>query len=120
MGHANRPWVHHAIGLDAQSRRLRLSSAQRWCESNTYTNGVAQCYTDSDSYGNSNSNCDGINDTNTETYAHSEGYTDAETASYSAAAAIARKLAAVGNSRCGAGKPAPKPVRLGSRVGYNC
>jgi hypothetical protein len=93
LGHANRPWFHHAIGLDAQSRRLCLSSARR-CESDTYTNGVPECYTYSDSYGNSygnsNPHCDGINDTNTETYTHSEGYTVAETASYAAAAAIAR------------------------------
>jgi hypothetical protein len=88
LGHANRPWFHHAIGLDPQSRRLRLSSARR-SESNAYTNGFAQCYTDSDSYGNGNPHCDGINDTNTETYTYGEGYTVAEAASYTASAAIA-------------------------------
>ncbi len=107
MGHANRPWFHHAIGLDAQSRRLCLSSARR-CESNTNTNGVPECYTYSDSYGNSNPYCDGINDTNTETYTHTEGYADAEAASYAAAAAIARSWQQLVIS-CGSGERVPKP-----------
>ena len=89
MGHASRPRLHDAIGLDAQSRRLCLSSARR-CESNTYTNGVAQCNAYSDSYGNSNSNPHGYchSDTDTETY--TQAYTVAEAASYAAAATIAR------------------------------
>ena len=87
VGHANRPGLHHALGLDAQSRRLCLSFARR-CESNTYTNGVAQCNAYGDSYGNSNPHGDGHSDTDTETY--TEAYTVAEAASYAAAATIAR------------------------------
>jgi hypothetical protein len=87
LGHANRSWFHDAIGLDAQSRRLCLSFARR-CESNTYTNGVAQCNAYGDSYGNSNSNPHGYchSDTDTETY--TQAYTVAEAASYAAAEAI--------------------------------
>ena len=66
MGHANRPRLHDAFSLDAQSRRLCLSSARR-CESNTYTNGVAQCNAYSDSYGNSNSNRNGYCHSDTDT-----------------------------------------------------
>jgi hypothetical protein len=95
VGHADRPWFHDAIGLDAQSRGLCLSSARR-CKSNTYTNGVPECYTYSDSYGNSNPHGDchsygnSDTDTDTETYTLIEGYTVAEAASYAAAATIAR------------------------------
>jgi hypothetical protein len=85
MGHANRPRLHHALGLDAQSRRLCLSSARR-CESNTNTNGFAECYSNRNSDGNSNGYAD--SNGNTETYAHTEGCADTEAASYAAATAI--------------------------------
>jgi hypothetical protein len=87
VGHANRPRLHHALGLDAQSRRLCLSSARR-CESDTNTNGLAQCNAYSDSYGNSNPHGDCHSYADTETY--TEAYTVAEAASYAAAATIAR------------------------------
>ncbi len=70
MGHANRPRLHDAIGLDAQSRCLCFPSAC-WCaESNTncvaecytYGHGNSYAYTNSYAYGNSNS------------YAHAECY----------------------------------------------
>jgi hypothetical protein len=57
VGHANRPWLHNALGLDAQSWRLCLSFARR-CESDADTNGVGKCYTycysdgDGNRYGN--------------------------------------------------------------------
>ena len=51
MGHADRPWLHSALGLDTQSRRVCLPSPWR-CDSNTNTNG----YTYSDSDGNTNGN----------------------------------------------------------------
>ena len=51
MGHADRPWLHNALGLDTQSRRVCLPSPWR-CDSNTNTNG----YTYSDSDGNTNGN----------------------------------------------------------------
>jgi len=80
VGHANRPWFHDAIGLDAQSRRLCLSFAgrRRYSHSNTYrdTNG--------------NSHCDGNSDTDAETYTLTQGYTVAEATSYASATAIRR------------------------------
>lgn len=87
MGHANRPRLYHALGLDAQSRRLCLSSARR-CESNTNTNtnGFAECYSNRNSDGYVDSN--GNPNNNTETYAHTEGCADTEAASYAAATAI--------------------------------
>lgn len=108
MGHANRPWLHHALGLDAQSRRLRLSSARRWCESDTYTNGVGQSYTDSDSYGNSNSHGDCHSYRNSDTNPRTQDYTVAETTSDAAAAAIARSWQQLLIS-CGSGEWVPKP-----------
>ena len=54
MGHADRPWLHNALGLDTQSRRVCLPSPWR-CDSNTNTNG----YTYSDSDGNTYSDSDG-------------------------------------------------------------
>ena len=81
MGHANRSWLYHAVGLDTQSRCLRLPSGRRW-ESNTDTHCVAECYSYSYSYCYAYSNSD--------TYSRAEDYTDAEAASYAAAATIAR------------------------------
>ena len=52
VGHANRPWFHDALSLDAQSRRLCLSFAgrRRYSHSNTYrdTNGNSHCDGNSD------------------------------------------------------------------------
>jgi len=78
VGHANRPRLHDAIGLDAQSRRLCLSFAgrRRYSHSNTY----------SDSYGNSNPHGYCHSDTDTETY--TQAYTVAEATSYASATAI--------------------------------
>ena len=91
MGHANRPWLHNALRLDAQSRRLRLSSARR-CEPNTNTNRVAECYTytDSDSHGNRNPHGDShsYGNPNAQTYSNSETRSYPEAASYAAAPAI--------------------------------
>jgi hypothetical protein len=56
MGHANRSRRHHALGLDAQSRRVRFPSGRRW-ESNPDAYGYADG--NSYSYGHSNTNSDG-------------------------------------------------------------
>ena len=88
MGHADRPRLHDAFSLDAQSRRVCLSFARRR-ESDPNTHGFAdvlQPTATADSNSNGNSNCDG--NTDTETYTHTEICTDAEAASYAAAAAI--------------------------------
>ena len=84
MGHADRPWLHYAFSLDAQSRGLRLSLAgRRHSHTDTY------CDTNSNSHCNANFYAD------TETYTHTESCTDAQAASYTATTAIARKLAAI-------------------------
>ena len=92
MGYANRPWLHNALRLDAQSRRLCLSSA-RGCESNTNTNCVAECYSysychaysNSDGYSNSNSYCYRYPNSNTrsETYSHTKATPHAAAATIS-------------------------------------
>src|SRR6266478_2786140 len=85
MGHADRPWLHHAFSLDAQSRGLRLSLAGRR-HSNSHSNTDINTYRDTDS----NSHCHGNCYTDTETYTHTESCADAEAASYAAATAVAR------------------------------
>jgi len=83
VGHANRPWFHDAIGLDAQSRRLCLSSARRrrYSHSNPYsdTNGNSHCD------GNSNSDGYGYGYSNTwsEVYSHTEATSHATAATVS-------------------------------------
>ena len=95
MGHADRPRLHNAFSVDAQSRRIRLPSARRW-ESDTNPHRVAECYGNSDGYADSNSNSDGYADSHcdsngdTTAYTHTESCTDAEAASYAATPAIAR------------------------------
>ena len=73
MGHADRPRLHNAFSMDAQSGSIRLPIAGRRRHSHSNTN----TYRDSNFY----------NDT--KTYAHAEGRTDAKAASHAAAAAIA-------------------------------
>jgi hypothetical protein len=81
VGHADRPRLHNAFGLDAESRSVRLSLAgRRHSHTDTYRNANADSHRD----GNSNS------DDNTETYTHTESCTDAKAASYAATTAIAR------------------------------
>jgi hypothetical protein len=63
MGHANRPRLHDALGLDAQPGRLCLSSGwSRYANTNTNRNR------DSDAYSNSNAD--------TEADAHTENSAD--------------------------------------------
>ena len=94
MGHADRPRLHYALGLDAQSRRVCLPTARR-CESNTNTNGYTcsirnaycnsscYCYTNGYccSYGNSDAYCDSNtyadSNTDSEAYTHAQAATDA-------------------------------------------
>jgi hypothetical protein len=82
MGHANRPRLHHALGLDSQSRCLCFSSAHRWWKSNTDSNRVGECYTycysNSYAYTDSDTNCDSHGnshtDSNTNSYSHTHSY----------------------------------------------
>ena len=71
MGHANRPRLHDALGLDAQPRRLCLSSCwRRYANTNTngksYSDGNTHC--NGDAYSNSN--------IDTEADAHTEDSAD--------------------------------------------
>ena len=77
LGYADRPRLHNAFSLDAQSGSICLSLAGRRRHSHSHSN--INTYRD----------CNFYNDT--KTYAHAEGRADAEAASYAAAAAIAGK-----------------------------
>lgn len=81
MGHANRPRVHHAFGLDAQSRGLRLSFADR---RHSHSNANTYGDTNSDSYCHRNSN------TNTQADSDAKACSDTEAAPFAATAAITR------------------------------
>jgi hypothetical protein len=69
MGHANRSRLDDALGLDAQSRRVRFPSAWRRRNPDPHANG--DC--DRDSY----SNCytDGNDDSSSIAHAYSDGAT---------------------------------------------
>jgi len=72
MGHADRPRRHHALGLDAQSRRVRLPAAR----------GRRHSYSHSNTHTYPDTHCDTNFNTNTESYA------DAEAASYASPATL--------------------------------
>jgi len=84
MGYADRPWLHHAFSLDAQSGGLRLSLAGRR-HPKSHSNTDINTYRDT----HCNRHCDGILYADTETYTHTEDRTDAKAASYATTAAIA-------------------------------
>ena len=79
VGHANRPRLHDALGLDAQSRRICFPSARRCAESNT--NGIAEwnpkrytySYGDSHAYSNSDGNRNTDRNTFGNAYRHLPG-----------------------------------------------
>ena len=61
MGHADRPWLHNALSLDAQSRRVCVPAARcTHSDPNTdciaFSYGNSQCDADSYSDGNTNRN----------------------------------------------------------------
>lgn len=59
MGHANRPWQHDALGVDAQSRRVRLPFAgDSQSNANTDADGFAYAYTCTEAYSNSGASPD--------------------------------------------------------------
>src|SRR6266403_254676 len=78
MGHADRPRLDNPLGLDAQSRRVRLSSARRRRDSDTNAN----------TYGYSDTNGDFDTNTNRYCYADAEVSANTKASSYSAAPAI--------------------------------
>ena len=60
IGHANRPWRHHAIGLDARPRRVRLSSTScSLADANTNTGGYAHTYAYFQAYSNTQASLNG-------------------------------------------------------------
>ena len=74
MGHANRPRRHDALGLDAQPRRLCLSSCwSRHANTNTNRNSYG--------HGNGHSHAHGNSNIDTEAHAHTEISADTETSS---------------------------------------
>jgi len=60
MGYANRSRLDDALGLDAQSRRVRFSSARRRGDSNSDTNSKPIGYTYIHTYTDSDANCDTV------------------------------------------------------------
>ena len=78
MGHANRPRFYHVVGLDAQSRRVRVPTGRWWGDSNsdTYGYGCAYSYSNTYSYGHSHT----YGDTNTNSYFSSKVNSDATAA----------------------------------------
>ena len=79
MGHADRPWFHHALSLDAESWSVRLSFAGRR-HSDSYSD--ADINTNRDAYSYSDGN------TNRNHYPCWAADSNAKTAPYAAAAAI--------------------------------
>jgi hypothetical protein len=105
MGHADRPWLHNALGLDAQPWRVCLPASRGRRHSYSHSNINTYRYADANSH----------RDTNTESYA------DAEAASYAAPAAIA----ATGNkvqvtSCCRKDRRSAYRVSFGSTIKFCC
>jgi hypothetical protein len=83
MGHANRPGKHHALGLDAQPRRICVSSA--WSRhANANTNGKSYGYGNTNSYSDS----DKYADTCFKAYSDAETSPDASAAPVSAVSKV--------------------------------
>jgi len=80
MGHANRPRLHDALGLDAQPRRLCLSSG--WSR-----------HTDTNANGNTNS----YSDSNKYAYTCFKAYSDAETSPDASAAPVSAVSKVIGD-----------------------
>ena len=53
MGHADRPWLHNALSLDAQSRRVCVPAAR--C---THSDANTDCIAFSYGYAHGNGHCD--------------------------------------------------------------
>jgi hypothetical protein len=91
VGHANRPRLHDALGLDAQSRCIRFPTGRRW-ESNPDAYGYAHSNSDSYAHGNSYGYAYGNAHSNSYTDADfntdSEAYIDAKTSTDAAASPI--------------------------------
>ena len=82
MGHANRSWLDYALGVDTQSRGVRLPANER-SESNPDSDGYSCRYGDANSYRNRNRNSNSYSDT----YTHDHGYTSSKADSDSTTAA---------------------------------
>jgi len=80
VGHASRSWLDYAVGVDTQSRGVRLPANER-SESNPDPDGYSCRYGDANSYCYSNSNSD------SDTYTHHHGYTSSKADSDSTTAA---------------------------------
>ena len=85
MGHADRPGLHYAFSLDAQSRGLCLSFARRTAPDSN-SDGYAKCdahghtYSHANGYANSHTfsytDCNAANYTDTYSYCYAESDTE--------------------------------------------
>jgi hypothetical protein len=94
VGHANRPRLHHALGLDAQSRGIRLSASGR-SESNAYANFKSHRYSDAHSY--CNRNCYSYFNTDAHCYSYTCSKADADAKASPDAKASTVILQVIGN-----------------------
>lgn len=84
VGHADRPRLDDALGVDAKPWRVRLSSA--WCadsdaNSDGFTDSNGYGYSNTNSYCDTNSHCDTNFYTGPQIYAHTKAAPDAAAAS---------------------------------------
>jgi hypothetical protein len=86
VGHADRSRLDNALGLDAQSRRVRLPSAGRGSDSDTDANTYGYC--DSNSYRDPNSYGYTDADFHAQTDADAEVIANTKASSYSSAPSI--------------------------------
>jgi hypothetical protein len=88
MGHADRSRFDNALGLDAESRRVRLPSAGRGSDSDTNANTYG--YSNTNGHCNTNSHCYGYADADfhAQTDADAEVSANTKASSYSAAPSI--------------------------------
>ena len=84
LGHADRPRLHYAFGLDAQSRGVRLPVAE-WRHSNSYAHSNGNSYRNADA----NSDCHCHGNSNTQADADSKACSYAEAATNTASPRIA-------------------------------
>jgi hypothetical protein len=84
MGHADRPWLHNALSLDTEPRRIRLSLARcahSDANSDGFTDSYGYGYSNTNSYCDTNSHCDTNFYTGPQIYAHTKAAPDAAAAS---------------------------------------
>jgi len=84
MGYANRSRLDDALGVDPQSRRVRLSTDRWWGDTDGNSHADSSANGDSNSYAYT----DGYCYSNADTYFHAQTDTDAEGSSNAAASPV--------------------------------